>query len=65
MPYIPTRAIEGLLDVTGDHALPAVFTLRRSEYLRDMGGYLAARGLPATHVRGHDSLSVRIETGWF
>ena len=30
-----------------------------------MGGYLAARGLPATHVRGHDSLPVRIETGWF
>ena len=63
--YIPTRAIEGLTDVTADHALPAVFTLRRREYLRNMEAYLAVIELPWTHVRGHDHRAMRVETGWF
>ena len=51
--YIPTRHVEGTNDFLDELRFPAIFTLRRREYLRNVDGWLTARGLQPAGVRGH------------
>jgi len=64
-PISPLGNVEGTDYFLEVLKFPSVFTLRRREFLRNIDGYLGARGLQPAGVRGRAYQSLTVDGRWF